>query len=343
MKQDQTFLRARSVALRALALIATTGAIACAETDDATQHEGLAQQSGAIDGGLVSVTGASADAAIDAGPSASQPKLSKVRVVEGLAAPESAYFDEASKTWFVSNIGAQRVAGDGFISRLDATGALLERELVRGLDDPKGIRVHAGVLYVAETTQIVSFPIADPTKVSRVDVPGAVLLNDVTVDPANGDVYVSDSGGNAIFRLRDGSVSELVRTPKLETPNGLAVKDGTLFIAGLGPDINPTTFATSAPGRVQKLDLQNPTAENLAPVTARIGLLDGLEPLGNGWLLSSYTVGTLYVDALGETTLVQDNRKDGLTASADIGVSSTGLVAVPDGRGTKVVIYSLVR
>ena len=329
--------------MRALTLIATTGAVACVDADEPTQPGDLAQQAGAIDASLVTSSDAGASAAIDAGPSASKLKLTKLSVVEGLAAPESAYFDEATKTWFVSNIGAQRVAGDGFISRLDARGALLEREFVRGLDDPKGIRVHAGVLYVAESTQIVSFPVAAPEKVARVDVPGAVLLNDVAVDPDSGDVYVSDSGGNAIFRLRGGSVSELVRTPKLETPNGLAVKDGVLYIAGLGPDINPTTFATSAPGRVQKLDLRDATAAGLSPVTARIGLLDGLEPLGTGWLLSSYTVGTLYVDAQGETSLVQDNKQDGLSAAADIGVSSTGLVAVPDGRGSKVVIYTLVR
>ncbi len=66
------------------------------------------------------------------------PTLTRVSTIEGLAAPESAYFDAKSKSWYVSNGGASGTTGDGFIAKLDARGALVTRQFITGLDDPRG-------------------------------------------------------------------------------------------------------------------------------------------------------------------------------------------------------------
>ncbi|MET0341791.1 MAG: hypothetical protein ABW252_12375 [Polyangiales bacterium] len=328
MKRELTFAR-RGVLVRAIALCAATSVVACADAEDAMQSDVLAQ-SGAVslDGGSV----ATGDAG-DAGASAT-PKLTKASVTEGLASPESAYFDAESQAWYVSNPAAA-TPGDGFIAKLDATGKLVTRDFIKGLNDPKGVRVHAGTLYATDGTKLVRVKLSAPGEVKVIDVPGARFLNDATVDPDTGIAYFSDLLGNAIYKLDGDTVSELVRAPALEAPNGLIVRDGTLYVAGFGA-------GAASPGRIQKLDLKSPAAANLKPASDRIGQLDGLEPLGDGWLVSNYSVGTFYVDAGGKATKLTDNKVDGLTAAADLGVSKD-LVAVPDGRGSKVVFYTLTR
>lgn len=266
------------------------------------------------------------------------PILKRASTVEGLAAPESVFFDATSKSWYVSSPAAA-VKGDGFISKLDEKGKLVAREFISGLDDPRGVRVHRGILYAADGKVVVRVDLKKPTEVTRIAVPNAVLLNDLTVDTANGDVYVSDTFLNAIHRVRGETVSEVLRSPELTAPNGLVVHRGALYVATLGPDLNPTTFATSAPGRVLKVDLKTLA---ITKVSEPLGLLDGIEVLEDGFLVSNYRVGLLFVDHHGEAFKVQDNATDGLTGAADIGYAkSSNLVAVPDGRGTKVVFYEL--
>jgi hypothetical protein len=264
------------------------------------------------------------------------PELTQIAVVDGFAAPESVYFDSDSQRWFVSNIGAD-VPGDGFISRLDADGAVLEREFVTGLDDPKGMASHDGVLWVSDMTSLVRIPIASPSDVTRIAVPNAAFLNDVAVDRESGDVYVSDTFGNAVYRVRGDEVSEVLRSAELQAPNGLLAIGRSLVIASIGPDLDPVTFATSAPGRLLHLDLDS---LELTPLSEPIGLLDGLERLGSGFIVSDFAVGLYYVRPGDPAVPILDNAEQGLGSSADIGLArSLRTIAVPELTGTRVLFY----
>ncbi len=277
-----------------------------------------------------------------AGCARGAPELTEVAAVEGFVAPESVYWDEETDTWFVGNIGAPDVLGDGFISQLEPDGTVRAQQLIRGLDDPKGIRVHDGVLYVADRTALARVRLDLPSEVERLEAPGAMFLNDVAVDRASGDVFVSDTLGNALYRLQGDTISELLRTPDLETPNGLLVRGGALIIASLGPNLNPETFETEAPGRLFTLDLETLA---LSPLSERFGLLDGLEPLATGFLVSDYQVGLYYVDRAGSAEMILDNVAAGLQSSADIGhAERLKRIAVPDlVNGTRVVFYDYER
>jgi len=265
------------------------------------------------------------------------PELAPVTVVDGFAAPESVYFDPPSRRWFVSNVGASGTNGDGFVSALDADGNVLDRELVAGLDDPKGIRVHDGVLFVADVTVLVRVPLDSPADAVRVAIPEAVFLNDVAVDARSGDVFVSDTFGNAIYRVRGDEVSVVLRSAELQAPNGLLAAGGSLVIATIGPDLDPATFMTSAPGRLLHLDL---ASLELTPLSEEIGTLDGLEPLDRGFVVSDFFVGLYYVGPGAAPALILDNAEQGLGSSADIGLArSLRTIAVPELTGTRVLFY----
>jgi hypothetical protein len=150
---------------------------------------------------------------------------------------------------------------------------------------------------------------------------------------------VSDSFDNASWRISRGEPSLLLRYEALEAPNVLAFEHGTLLIASVGPYLGPTTFATSAPGRVFRLDPQTAT---LTPLTERVGDLDGLETDSRGLLVSENSSGVDRIGFDGSVTRLIDNADYGLATSADIGLDrSRHRVAVPELFGTRVAFFDL--
>jgi DNA-binding beta-propeller fold protein YncE len=262
-----------------------------------------------------------------------------VTISGGFESPESAYFDAFRQVWFVSNV-AGSTPGDGFISMLGPDGEVLARNFATGLNDPGGQRVDAHTLYVADRTRIVAIDLDDPRKVTSIEIPGSQFLNDVTVDPLSHTVYVSDTFTDSIYAVQNGVPSLVLRNEALEAPNGLLYQSGALLIASIGPDLDRTTFATSAPGFVQKLDLDTLELRGLTP---RFGALDGLERNARGLLVSDAFVGVYQANPDGTQDLLIENGKFGLGASADIGFDAgRRRVGVPELFGTRVAFFDLV-
>lgn len=259
-------------------------------------------------------------------------------IIEGLSTPESAFFDATSNAWYVSNQGQFFTNGDGFITKLDANGKVVNQSFVTGLNDPRGIRVDGSSLFVSDITDLVEIDLSNGQVVSRVALPNAVFLNDVAIDPANGDVYVSDTFTNTIFRVVAGVPEVFLSDAALEAPNGLLIEGGTLLLNGLGPDLDPNTFQTSAPGQLQEIDLATQT---ITPSNNRLGGLDGLERDGQNILTTNFLGQLFSVDAQGNETVLLDTA-DGLTNSADIGFdASRRIVAIPDSGAGKLFFFDL--
>ena len=114
-------------------------------------------------------------------------------MVTGLKMPESVAVGPDGRI-FVTEIGDFDKDGDGRVMVIKNGEAV---PFATGLDDPKGMVAHLEWLYVA-----------DKTKVWRIDRKGnatifapanafpttPLFLNDITVDPESGILYVSDSG-----------------------------------------------------------------------------------------------------------------------------------------------------
>ena len=229
----------------------------------------------------------------------------KWEISEGLQAPESAYYDEASGLLFLSQIGEGGGGGrdgDGWISKLSADGKMITDKWVTGLDAPKGLRSRNGVLWVSDVDKMVSIDIATGKVLARITVPEATFLNDVATGP-DGTVYVSDMLKSRVIAIKDGQCSVFLEGPEIEHPNGLLVHDGKLILGGWGMEI-ADNFSTKTPGRLLSVDLKTKAITRITPEPT--GNLDGIESDGGtGIIVTDWRAGKVFhIAADGATTVL---------------------------------------
>lgn len=221
--------------------------------------------------------------------------------VSGFEFPESAYWDGATGSFYVSNFGGSELDPngrdpDGYISKLSGGGHVVAAKWVTGLRSPKGIRRLGDRLFVADAGQLVVIDIAAAAVETTVDLDaiGAKFPNDVAVDEASGDLYVSDMLRNAVYRLPAGSLTPevFVESADLESPNGLLVDGGNLLVAAYGRNLDPATFTPEQPGRVLAVDLATKAISPLGGM-APTGRLDGIEKLDDRYLVTDNPGGRL--------------------------------------------------
>ena len=146
--------------------------------------------------------------------------------------PESVFFDTQAGCLYVSNIngGPGQKNGEGFLSKVDLSGQILELEWVKGLDAPKGMGVYGEELYVTDIDRVVVIDKNRGTILVVHSVPGAKFLNDIAVD-RRGKVYISDSSGDAIYTLEGGRITKVLSGGRyLKGPNGLFWEGDALLI-----------------------------------------------------------------------------------------------------------------
>jgi hypothetical protein len=256
---------------------------------------------------------------------------------EGIATPESAYYDEASGFIFTSQINGQPTDrdGNGRIVKLNADGTVAAADWVTGLHAPKGLRAHQGTLWVADLDEVIGFEIATGRESARIKIDGAQFLNDVATG-ADGTVYVSDFTANRIYAIRDGKVATFAEGEQLEYPNGLLVEGNRLIVGSWGkPEAD---FTTKVPGRLFALDLGTKQKALITPKP--FANIDGVESDGRGgYLVSDYLAGKiLRISASGESREVRQF----MPGAADIGfVPSINAVIVPHMNENRVAAYDI--
>ena len=251
----------------------------------------------------------------------------------GFEFPESVWWDGETGSFYVTNFGGTTLdpggrEPDGYVSRLSGgDGRVLAAKWVTGLRSPKGMRRVGDALYVADVGQVVVIDVAAAAIRTTVDLDaiGAKFPNDVALDEASGDVYVSDMLRNAIYRLPGGSgPAELfVESTDLESPNGLLVDGARLLVAGFGRDLDPATFEPRRPGRVVVVDL---ATKAIAPLgnMGPTGQLDGIEKLDDAYLVTDNPGGRLIrVGAQGTVTELAGD----IPGAADLGLRAGDRVA----------------
>jgi DNA-binding beta-propeller fold protein YncE len=257
----------------------------------------------------------------------------------GLKTPESALPVPAEGFAYVSNVAGQPTDkdGNGFISKVSlADGKIIALEWAKGLDAPKGLALAGGKLYTADIDKLVEIDPASGQILTKHEAPGAVFLNDIAVD-AQGNVYVSDSSTSTIWRLAGGKFEKWIDDPALKFANGLYVDGDKLIVAAWGA---PGTSAkkTSAPSNLLEVNIADKKISNLGDGTP-VGNLDGLEPIGDDFLVTDWVAGALYrIDRKGKATQLLDLDQ----GSADIGyVPETGLLLIPMMMSDKLVAYKV--
>jgi len=212
---------------------------------------------------------------------------------QGLANPESVVYDAKNDRLLVSNV--QGNPARGYITAVSLEGKLLEPEWVTGLNAPKGMGIFKNTLYVADidtlraidlvTKQMTSYTVSSPTLQPQ-------FLNDVAIGAfMAGDVYVSDTTRNLIYRLSGGKFDSWIQG-NFAQPNGLWADDGYLVIANANTgDLEVVDLFTTA-GEVSTLG---------SVVTG--GLLDGVAADGaGGYYVTDWELGKLFHVVDGQST-----------------------------------------
>ncbi len=256
----------------------------------------------------------------------------------GLSNPESSYYDPETKTIYVSNVagGGTDKDGKGWISKVGVDGKMIAEKWVEGLNAPKGIRISKGKLWVSDIDTVVGIDIAAGKVTDKIQIAEAKFLNDVAIGE-DGTIYVSDMFDPKIYAIKGDNFQVLLSGADLESPNGLFVKDGALYVTGWGVGIKPD-FSTAKDGGLYSIDFKTKKIKRHSGV---LGKLDGLEfETGDTWLVTDWMKGDVFrynAKTRKKTMLLQ-----GLKGAADIGyIADKKVLLVPEMNASKLHAYQL--
>lgn len=279
---------------------------------------------------VVALSGAAAAASL---------KAISDRTVTGLRFPESVAYDPNAKVLYVSEFGSELdpalMDGQGRISRRSLDGKVLDARFLPGngqtLNKPKGIWVSGHRLWVTDIDGVWEFD-TRTKKGRKVMLPGVAegdYANDVTV--MGGALYVSDNGGDQLFRVTPADFLDMQGNPQVTqvfsgksiNPNGLyPAGDGALLMVGYDPPDAPRGIYELTPDGQTKM------------LADRLGQLDGLYRLHDGSLLvTDWSSGSLDVWNKG---MGLRNLAGGFDGPADFTV-------IPNDKGLLVIVPDLVK
>jgi hypothetical protein len=174
-----------------------------------------------------------------------QPKIA-FRIAERDLIPEGITYDAATKKFFLGSIHQSKILTitlDGKVNDFVQRGSY-------GLKQVLGMKVQDGVLWVCNNSASYDTVSKDPgakihlfdsktgkfLKVYSVNDGNKHLFNDLVFAP-NGDVYISDSEGGSIFRIKKNSneLEQFLPANTLRYPNGVIVSnDGKKLLVSTG-------------------------------------------------------------------------------------------------------------
>jgi len=263
-------------------------------------------------------------------------ELSEAWRLSGLAMPESASYDPASGTLFVSNVNSPDMSanGQGYISQVSLDGELMTEKFAEGLNAPKGTFVADGRLYVAGVEELVEIDLASGEVLNRYAAPGATFLNDVAVAD-DGTVYVTESLQGAIYTLQDGELTQWLADPALAGANGIIVDGDNLLVATMG-DISGG-FENLEPSTVKSVNISTMEVTDFGSAEP-IGALDGIELVEDGVLVTDNSGGRLVLVA--DDGTITEVGQTGAGAADHEYVAEENLVVIPMLQGNEVVAYT---
>jgi len=244
--------------------------------------------------------------------------------------PESVLLDRKNDILYVSNIneGPWVKDGNGFISKLDKSGNIIELKWIEGISAPKGMGISGNSLFITDIDELVEANIETGEIVNRYMVEGEPQLNDITVG-TDGTVYVSGSGSQKIYKLENGALNPIFEGEEGERFNGLYwEKDRMLLI-------------TSGSSQFKEIDWETMEAK---VISENMGHGDAICPVGDGgYITTSWAGAVFYVSANGEVTKLLDTEAlEENAADADFCIDEQ-ILYLPTFFKNRVKAYKLVK
>jgi sugar lactone lactonase YvrE len=247
-----------------------------------------------------------------------------------LRTPESAVYDPVGGALYVSGYDAYRrstTSGLQSVSKVSLDGTIESLTWVDGLFHPTGMAIRDRVLLVVDRGGLVEIDLDAEKIVGRRTVPGAIFLNDIALD-GSGRVYLSDSAGNAIYRLEGDRAEAWLREGEIARPNGLHVTGGSLLVGNNGD------------GSLKSVDLE--TGEIRLVARLGPGVIDGISSDAEGNYLVSHWEGRLFrITPEGAVTKILDTTNPARRIADFAFIPGRKLLAVPSFTDNRLTLYRL--
>ena len=217
-----------------------------------------------------------------------QGQIEKKWETSGFVMPESVVADANSDWLYVSNIVNRTTPG--YISRISKSGEMDQEKWLEGLDQPCGMDIYDGKLYVGDQTKVHIIDIETAKIIKSLSAEGAKGLNDVTIS-ADGKVFISEVMSGSIYTIENDELVVWLQGAKFTHPNGLFVDGESLIVADLGAQLNEY-FVPQVPGSVYKVNMTSKEVVLIDPAY-RIGGLDGVTKVGEQYIVTNNSGGEL--------------------------------------------------
>ena len=242
--------------------------------------------------------------------------------------PESVAYDAIRNCLYVSNYNKYPRDGmmynEDYITKTDLNGRILENIFVNGLTCPTGICVLKNRLYIVERFGLVVYDLQLNKIEARYRINDTEFLNDVSVD-SSGNIYISDSGSDIIYRIKDGIFEKWLTSKEINQTNGILV-DGDKLLVGVNDDSS-----------LKAVNIADKTISRIASLPP--GVIDGIKKCGNDYLVSLYEGNLYLVRNTGEIIELLNTRPEQLYCADFEYIDKLNLLFIPALRNNRLFIY----
>jgi len=197
-----------------------------------------------------------------------------------------------------------------------------------GLDRPTGLCIYEDTLYAIDRANIVKIDIDLGEVVDRYPVPRATFINDLAFDSL-GNVYVSDSAGNAIHRFSDGQFELWMEGDGISDPNGLLADGNSLIVGNTGD------------GSLKAINLVDKSIETIVGL-GRGSIMDGVQADGKGnYIISDFNGRVFLISKAGERTELLNTTAPQYFCADFEYIPESGLLIIPTLFDNRIMAYRL--
>lgn len=217
--------------------------------------------------------------------------------------------------------------GNGYLSRVDLTGAILAVKWVTGLDAPKGMTIWRSNLVVVDIDRLIIINRDTGRTLQNLKVPEARFLTDAAACKDR-FLFLSDTFGEKIFVFDGETVTPLPPHRKIISPSALAVQEDWLVVGSYRND------------RVVALHCESHRVKFLFKGFLKTDGLVSLNDEGD-WLVSELTGTVSKVRVKGDQVLLLDTRSRQINSGDIDYVPDKGILLVPTFFSDRVVAYEI--